>query len=148
MTDLALADIHETRRRNLEALIAEAGGSIKALGGAMRQVMQQTDPDAAGKDYANTISQYRIGKPMGPKFARDLERSMAKPRNWMDVLHPDPAENTVIGREAAQIVMSLEPEDQEAAMRILRRMQRLAPRGPNNPYGEPHEPKGGKGDTR
>lgn len=113
MEDVAFAGIHEVRRQNLLLLIAEAG-SIKALGERMRAAMQSSDPDAAGKDYANTLSQYKTIKTMGPGFARDLEVSMGKPKNWMDVLHPDAAENAVEGREAAQIVMGNEAAPRDA----------------------------------
>lgn len=147
MSDLEFVDIDDTRRRNLELLIAEAG-SIKSLGEAMRTAMQDTDPDAASKDYANTISQYRGKKPMGRDFARDLEIAMGKPKNWMDVLQPDAAENAVVGKEAAQIVMGLEPDDQEAAMRMLRAFQKKQPKGPNNPFGDVPKPKGRKRGTQ
>lgn len=140
MADVELVNVYEVRRRNLEILIAGAG-SVKELGERMRAHAQKSDPGAVTKDYANTLSQYRNDKPMGARFARNLEESVGRPKNWMDVLQPDPAEKSVLGREAAQIVMSLEPEDQEAAMRVLRSMQRK--KGPNNPYAEEPKRKGG-----
>lgn len=137
--EIALLDIREIRRRNLETLIEGAGG-IKPLADMMRTGLQRSDPDAAYRDYANTISQYRTGKPMGTEFARDLEAGVGKPKNWMDVLQPDPAEKSVLGREAAQIIAALDPELQAAAMRMLRAFQATRPKGPNNPFGEAPTP--------
>lgn len=139
MDEVALLDIREIRRRNLETLIEGAGG-IKPLAERMRAGLQSRDPDAAYRDYANTISQYRTGKTMGTEFARDLEAGVGKPKNWMDVLQPDPAEKSVLGREAAQIVMSLDPDLQDAAMRMLRAFQVTHPKGPNNPFREAPPP--------
>lgn len=135
--EVQLTDVYETRRRNLEILIAGAGG-VNQLAERMLQWQQRKFPGAEPKNYANTLSQYRTSKDMGARFARDLEESVSRPKNWMDVLQPDPAETTVLGREAAQIVMGLDPEDQEAAMRVLRSMQHR--KGPNSPF---HPPEGG-----
>lgn len=138
--DVELVDVYEVRRRNLEILIAGAG-SVKELGERMRRHIMKTYPDAATKDYPNTLSQHRGGKPMGARFARKLEESVGRPKNWMDVLQPDPAERSVLGREAAQIVTGLDPEDQDVAMRVLRSLQKR--KGPNHPYGAPDKEKGG-----
>ena len=138
-----LVDVYAIRRRNLEILIAGAGG-VKQLGERMLEWQQRKSPGEEPKDYPNALSQYKTGKNMGARFARNLEEAVSRPKNWMDMLQPDPA--GLLGMEAQQIVDSLEPEDQEAAMRVLRHMQKK--NGRSNPFRDVPKPEWPKGDTK
>jgi hypothetical protein len=75
-----MTTIYDTRRARLEALIAEHGGSIRALA------------EAASMNEAY-LSQIRTQQPdsrtgrrrqMGDKLARSLETRCKKPAGWMD----------------------------------------------------------------
>lgn len=133
-------DVYEIRRRNLDVLKAEAD-TFAAIGDAMRRA-KADDPTAAGKDYANVLSQIKGGKNMGGKMARDLEVAMSKPRGWMDIPQFQAIDEAMEAKEAGQIVMSLEPEVRAAAMTMLRNLGAKGPKGASNPFGD--LPKGGR----
>ncbi len=70
-------DIRGIRRNNLARLIAEAGGQ-KAL----------ADRSGVSAAYLSQVLSARVPRNVGHNLARRLERGMAKPYGWMDVLDP------------------------------------------------------------
>ncbi len=80
-------DIRGIRRNNLTRLIAEAGGQ-KALAA-------RSGVSAA---YLSQVLSARIRRNVGHNLARRLERGMAKPYGWMDVM--DPTDGDVQARQA------------------------------------------------
>jgi hypothetical protein len=132
-------DIKEIRRANLDVLKAEAR-SFQAIEKAMLDRFPG-DPQKGPPRYANTLSQVRNGKPMGDKLARKIEEAMGKDRGWMDTLHR--VDETMEGKEAAQLAMGMDPEKRENWLKLGRALvDQDAKPGVNTPF--PRVPKGGK----
>lgn len=136
---------HEIRQRNIDVLEAEYG-SLKAIGDAMREKLGAKDPKAAEKNYENVLSQVRNGKPMGKRFARDMEAALGKEKGWMDVAQFRQAELDIDAKEAGQILMQMSKDGREdersAFMQMLRATGSRSPKASAaNPF--PRVPKGG-----
>lgn len=140
-------DLAEIRRRNLDVLAAEAEG-LEAIAKAVRRSKKDVDPESASKNYANYLSQIRIGtRKMGHVTARNLEEAMDKPSGWMNERQFDLTEAEIEAKEAAEIIRNMEPERRAHHMRMLRldnenTQQRSAinPFGPVKREGPPRGP--------
>lgn len=77
--------IDETRRRNLRALIEQAGGN-KAFAVIVQRAPAAVSQWAKGSLRTDTGKPYKIGD----SIARWVEQCFKKPEGWMDVVHDEP----------------------------------------------------------
>jgi hypothetical protein len=139
-----LLDNAEIRRQNLDLLEAEAT-SLEAIGEAMRAIK----PGLPGRapNYPNYLSQIRGGtRKMGDRTARLVEAAMNKPKGWIDQLHE--ADVSMEGKEAGQIITSMEDDVRAHWMKMLRLANEANPKKSKaSPFGP--IPRGGatKGET-
>lgn len=137
-------EIAEIRRRNLDLLEAEAK-SLEAIAEAMRAADAASDPAATAKappNYANVLSQIKGGtRNMGDRMARKVEAGMGKSRGWMDQLQA--AETSLEGKEAAQIITSMDDAERAHWMKMLRLANEANPKkSASSPFGP--IPRGGQ----